>query len=98
PSRTANRCKTIDRFSRNSPPDSPCLNVARTPLLTLARRNFALAVLDSYSSLDGKPSTGRTFKDANMEDMFFLRSSPANYPSTVGARMICDGVKEKPPL
>ncbi|MDN7754759.1 hypothetical protein [Burkholderia gladioli] len=61
-------------------------------------RNFALAVLDSYSSLDGKPSTGRTFKDANMEDMFFLRSSPANYPSTVGARMICDGVKEKLPL
>jgi hypothetical protein len=33
----ANRCKTIDRFSRNSPLETDLHQVAHTPLLTLAR-------------------------------------------------------------
>jgi hypothetical protein len=38
PSNTANRCKTIDGFSRNSPPDVADHQAARTPLLTLSQR------------------------------------------------------------
>src|SRR6516225_1426950 len=36
PSRTANRWKTIDRFSRNSPLETDGHQAACTPLLTLA--------------------------------------------------------------
>jgi hypothetical protein len=36
PSGTANRCKTIDRLSRNSPLEIADHQAAHTPLLTLA--------------------------------------------------------------
>lgn len=60
--------------------------------------NLAWASLDSYASLDGKPSVIRTFKNADMEGMFFIRKDQEEYVSTIGARYVCDGVKEKTPL
>ncbi|WP_208458257.1 hypothetical protein, partial [Burkholderia stabilis] len=41
PSRTANRCKTIDRFSRYSPLEIDRRQIAHTPLLTLALERLA---------------------------------------------------------
>jgi pimeloyl-ACP methyl ester carboxylesterase len=37
PSKTANRCKTIDRISRNSPLEIAAHQTARTPVLTISR-------------------------------------------------------------
>jgi hypothetical protein len=39
PSGTANRCKAINRFSRNSPPEVERYQAAHTPLLTIAPRH-----------------------------------------------------------
>jgi exopolysaccharide production protein ExoZ len=41
----ASRCKTIDRFSRNSPLETDLHQVAHTPLLTLAPPEFVMGVL-----------------------------------------------------
>ncbi|MEX4005444.1 hypothetical protein AB4Y38_42390, partial [Paraburkholderia sp. EG285A] len=49
PSRTANRCRTIGRFSRNSPLDIDRHDAAHTPLLTLA--HFLVVVSDTQWAL-----------------------------------------------
>ena len=60
--------------------------------------NLAYAILDSYASLDNKPSASRTFREAATEDMFFLRELSPSSVSAVGAKFMCDNVRERTPL
>ncbi|MDN7871683.1 hypothetical protein QZM26_19940, partial [Burkholderia multivorans] len=80
PLRTANRCKTIDRFSRNAPLEIDRHQNVRTPLLTLARVSYTAEQAKFESNLKTvQPDWRRAFRGLYMGslDLVYKRQRDA---------------------